>query len=149
MSYAFDLTVKALRNEGLSEKDIVEILESLSIELANMSVNDKFLNGNIKNVLNQIYMPTHLAGYTYWIDAIRICKKNGKLKMMNLYKQVAEINRTTVTRVERAMRFAKVSAFLACPLKITKEFLGKDVLSQKDDFGIQNSEFLTILLEKV
>ena len=145
MSYAVDLTVKALRNDGLNEQKVIEVLQALSKELAEMPIMERMFDGKIKSVLAQINMPTHLKGYVYWIEAIHICKKNGKRKMMQLYQEIAEIHQSKAKRVERDMRYSKMIVFKSCSLQTIKEFFGKVVF--EDD--IKNIEFLSVLLEKI
>ena len=149
MSYAFDVTVNALRNDGLTEQQVIEVLENLACELGCMPVKERILDRNIKRVLTQIYMPAHFEGFAYWVEAIRICKNNEQMKMMHLYREIANKYNTTYIRVERAMRYAKEVIFKTCPLQIIKEFFGKDYFKQNQSFSIVNQEFLKLILEKV
>ena len=149
MGYALDVTVEALLDKGLSFDEIDEVLENLEQELNVGAVNRKILDKRIKDVLTKIYMPKHLDGYCYWIEALRISYNNPKIAIMDLYQKVADVYNSKWRPVERSMRYVKEVTFHDCPLEIIEEVFGKKFLMCNSSINMVNSKFWAILLEKI
>ncbi len=64
-----------------------------------------------KQILRDMGIKIHHLGFKYWITAIYITldielSNKPNLRMMELYYMISKKHRTTVSRVERAMRYA-------------------------------------------
>lgn len=59
---------------------------------------------DIENVLDELRIPLNIKGYQYLIDAVITLDENEKIKVTDLYQIVAEKQKTTKSRVERAIR---------------------------------------------
>lgn len=78
----------------------------------------------IVNYLDEKGFKHAIKGFGYLVDAIALAVKNPKVLeaiCKELYPTIAELNNTTPSRVERAMRHA---------------------IETSDDIGITNSEFI-------
>lgn len=62
----------------------------------------------VEDVLFAIGIPANVKGFKYIIDAMEIIERDGCTVSITgvLYPEVADMNRTTPSRVERAMRHA-------------------------------------------
>lgn len=58
------------------------------------------------DVLMKMGMPANIKGFKYIVDAIRIFEEDGNCTTVDLYNRIAELNKDTYTRVERAIRHA-------------------------------------------
>lgn len=93
----------------------------------------------IENVLLKIGIPASLKGFKYIIDAVMIIDEFGLRSVTkNLYPDVAKINGTTASRVERAIRHA---------LELTRSRKGDpEVINHYIGFeNVQNSNSLSML----
>ena len=63
---------------------------------------------NIENILLQMGIPANVKGFRYIVDSMLVMDREGTgdLKFTYLYHLVAKKNRTTIERVERAIRHA-------------------------------------------
>ena len=146
---AFDLTVNALRAQGLNSEEILRELGCIFQKLTD-SVDDtpKATETKIREFLKKIGMPSHLDGYEYWVVAIQIYKKNGmSLITKEIYPQVAEIYKTTPSSVEKSMRNAIGVAFERGAEDIITKVFGNSISPKR---GIAtNVEFLATIAEQV
>ena len=146
---AFDLTVNALRAQGLNSEEILRELGCIFQKLTD-SVADtpKATETKIRELLKEIGMPNHLKGFEYWVVAIQIYKKNGmSLITKEIYPQVAEIYKTTPSSVEKSMRNAIGVAFERGSEDIITKVFGNSISPKR---GIAtNVEFLATIAEQV
>lgn len=146
---AFDLTVNALRAQGLNSEEILRELGCIFQKLTD-SVDDtpKATETKIRELLKEIGMPNHLKGFEYWVVAIQIYKKNGmSLITKEIYPQVAEIYKTTPSSVEKSMRNAIGVAFERGSEDIITKVFGNSISPKR---GIAtNVEFLATIAEQV
>lgn len=64
-----------------------------------------------KDYLFKLGFNINSNGFTYWIIALSIYYRNKRnIKMMNLYKEIAECSNKTTIQVERAMRTSSENA---------------------------------------
>lgn len=63
-----------------------------------------------KDYLFKLGFNINSNGFTYWIIALSIYYRNKNIKMMNLYKEIAECSNKTTSQVERAMRTSSENA---------------------------------------
>lgn len=151
MSNAFDITVNALREQGLNSNEILDELSKLFKKLECTGKKDSGTEGieaKIKKALNVIYMPSNIEGYECWVQAIRIFKEKGKVPLSTvIYPEVAKICGKTPENVARVMRHAIERAFDRCPAKIiASEF--KNAYSPVKDKPT-SSEFIAIMVAKI
>lgn len=110
MNNAFDLTVRALREQGLNSDEILEELSKLFQELANprsKSVKQEDTEEKIMSLLDARRMPKTLKGYEFWVTAIQVRKNNGRnMSLMQLQEEVAVIHGRTSYQVMMRMKLA-------------------------------------------
>ena len=70
----------------------------------------------IVELLNEFCIPKHLRGYQMIINAIQVLSKNPDISVIDLYTKVAEKHNSTVSRTERAMRYAIESGYENCKM---------------------------------
>lgn len=104
----------------------------------------------VTNLIRSLGIPAHIKGYRYIRTAILECIKNrGLLDSMTkqLYPLIADIYKTTSSRVERAIRHAIESAWFRCDKEIMKLFLGYNA----DEYNIRptNSEFIALAADRI
>lgn len=148
---AFDLTVVALREQGLNSDQILEELSRLFKKLSEATEEYQILDTTeirIKEVLKKLCVPTKLNGYKYWIDAIRLYKKVDKIKMMDMYYQIAQIYDSTSVSVSKAMELAVEKCVQKCSTETLKSVFG-DNISFKYGSKPKNSEFLTAVADLI
>ena len=64
-----------------------------------------------KDYLFKLGFNINSNGFTYWLIALSIYYRNKRnIKMMNLYKEIAECSNKTTSQVERAMRTSSENA---------------------------------------
>lgn len=72
----------------------------------------------ISDTLEKMGIPSHLSGYRYLKTSILLLLRNDPASMKRLYKETARIHKTTVSRVEKAIRVAVQRAYLFDPLHV-------------------------------
>ena len=152
MSNAFDLTVKALREQGLNSDEILEELSQLFQQLVDSNKKiapEESMEGKIRRLLKDVGMPAHIKGYDYWTIAIQLYKKSGKenIRVGEIYKGVAEMCNSTINCVERAMKLAVQRVLDRCSQATMKEVFGANIERYRGEFT--NLEFLAIMAELV
>ena len=68
----------------------------------------------ISELLKEFCIPKHLAGYKMIINAIQVLSENPDISVIDLYTKVAEMHNSTVSRTERAMRYAIETGYDNC-----------------------------------
>ena len=152
MSNAFDLTVKALREQGLNSDEILEVLSKLSqnlVDFNNKLDADVVTEAKIRKILRELCMPVNIKGYNCWVAAIKIYKNGGKGMSMvrDIYPQVAKACRTTPSKAERVMRTAVEKVFDRCPVDTIDSMFGNNFNIKKRKFT--NTEFIVSMAELI
>lgn len=103
---------------------------------------------NITKTLMELGVAPGLAGYNYLKTAIKLVQEDATyLKGMTkrLYPEVARLNKSTASRVERGMRYAVEHSFDRMPIDIMTKYFGNtmDLNSGK----VTNRHFLAALVE--
>ena len=146
---AFDITVSALRDKGLSSEEILKELSKLFQAMSanadtttttpEVTTEDK--EKKLKKLLLATGIPRNLSGYHYLISAILLYHQNPAQSFSKeLYVAVAQKHGTTPSRAERAMRHAIESAFNRCDADIIHGFFGETVSPVRGK--PTNSEFI-------
>ena len=91
----------------------------------------------IEDILDALQMKINLKGYQYWVTSVEMHLENKKLTKGVLCEEVAKVHNTTASRVERALRVAKIDIE-----QNIKEYFCID-------YKISNSIFLELLTREV
>ena len=151
MKNAFDLTVNALRKQGLNSDEILKELSGLFqkfSEFANVAKIKTSDEKKIRMLLNKVGMPVEIKGYNYWVKAILIYKStNGIVQMQLIYQQVAENYGITPASVERAMRFAIECTCEKCDKEMFYTIFGKNISAKT---GLpKNNQSIAVISELI
>lgn len=93
-----------------------------------------------KEILNALNIKINLSGYWYWIEAVKYVIESNKTSYSmtkEIYIHVAEVFKTTSTRVERALRTTHCKA-----QKNVQQYFGVN-------YKIDNSALLALIVDKV
>lgn len=105
---------------------------------------------DITNIIHEIGVPAHIKGYQYLRDAITMVVEDMDLLgavTKELYPAIAQLNNTTPSRVERAIRHAIEVAWNRGKIETINNLFGYTV--QNDKGKPTNSEFIAIIADKL
>lgn len=105
---------------------------------------------DITNIIHEIGVPAHIKGYQYLRDAITMVVEDMDLLgavTKELYPAIAQVNNTTPSRVERAIRHAIEVAWNRGRVETINNLFGYTV--QNDKGKPTNSEFIAIIADKL
>lgn len=144
---AFDLTVSALRKQGLNSDQILEEMSKLFNGFANGSgkimVNDD--ENRIEEILAGIYIPKRSKGYGFWCEAIKMYLEDPDIKMMQIYSTIAQKYEKSAYYVSGAMKYSVKYTIRKCPMEKLRILFGKEIRLESGDIPT-NSEFLNAVL---
>lgn len=103
----------------------------------------------VTNFIHETGIPPHLSGYRYLIDAILVgMEEDDRINSItkSIYPNVAKINRTTPTRVERGIRNAIESCWNRNHTRMVDEIFKNNVENNKKP---TNSEFVAMCADKI
>ena len=111
---------------------------------------EKNLEADVTNVIHEIGVPAHIKGYQYLRDAIIMSVEdkeviNSITKV--LYPTIAKMNKTTPSRVERAIRHAIEVAWSRGKMDTIDELFGYTIHTGKGK--PTNSEFIALIAAKI
>ncbi len=112
--------------------------------------NREELEIEITNIIHEVGVPAHIKGYHYLREAIcMVVEDIGLLGGVTkeLYPAIAQMNNTTPSRVERAIRHAIEVAWNRGRLETIDTLFGYTV--QNDKGKPTNSEFIAIIADKL
>lgn len=105
---------------------------------------------DIREILKEIGIPCHIAGYKYIRDIIEILKKEpykiNKL-VKEIYVEIAFKNKTTPSSVERAIRYAIEKVFTYGDSEEIYKYFGSSY--SKDKGKPTNKEFIAMMTELI
>ena len=108
------------------------------------------LESLITKAIQDIGIPAHIKGYRYLRDAITLVAKDysviGSVTKV-LYPEVAKMNDTTPTRVERAIRHAIETAWDRGDVDVLGYYFGYTIQCKKGK--PTNSEFIAMIADKI
>ena len=147
MSNAFDVTVKALRKQGLNSDEILGELSKLFQKLADSnseSATEQTTIAKIRKTFKKLGIPVEINGYKYWMEAIRLYKESdGTFSMKEIYAKITEKYGITYSKAERCMRFA-----IECVEEdVVKKMFGNNVSSITGKPKIK--QFLAVVSEQI
>ena len=108
-------------------------------------VNNTNLEILVTKTIHNLRIPAHIRGYRYARQAVMISIENPEAlnKMVKvLYPQVAEQDKTTASRVERAIRHAIDVSWDRADKKVLYSFFGR---TEK----VTNKEFIAAIADKL
>ena len=110
---------------------------------------EKNLETDVTNIIHEIGVPAHIKGYQYLRDAIIMSVDNREV--INsitkvLYPTIAKMNKTTPSRVERAIRHAIEVAWSRGKMDTIDELFGYTIHTGKGK--PTNSEFIALIADK-
>ena len=150
-------------NLEISSSNMLEILKQLARLSKDSNINTSFtlpeaipdisgepLETRIVSLIHEIGIPSHIMGYQYLKDAVQITMHdrdtlNAITKV--LYPEVAIKNKTTSSRVERAIRHAIEVAWSRGKMDTIDELFGYTVSTGKGK--PTNSEFIALIADKI
>ena len=103
----------------------------------------------VTNFIHETGIPPHLSGYRYLIDAILVdMEDEDRVNSItkSIYPNVAKMNRTTPTRVERGIRNAIESCWNRNHTRMVDEIFKNNV---ENDRKPTNSEFVAMCADKI
>lgn len=108
------------------------------------------LETDVTNIIHEIGVPAHIKGYQYLRDAIIMSVENREV--INsitkiLYPTIAKMNKTTPSRVERAIRHAIEVAWSRGKMDTIDELFGYTISTGKGK--PTNSEFIALIADKI
>ena len=111
---------------------------------------ERNLEADVTDIIHEIGVPAHIKGYQYLRDAIVMVVEDMDLLgavTKELYPAIAKQNKTTPSRVERAIRHAIEVAWNRGKLETIDTLFGYTV--QNDKGKPTNSEFIAIIADKL
>ena len=108
------------------------------------------LETDVTNIIHEIGVPAHIKGYQYLRDAIIMSVDNREV--INsitkvLYPTIAKMNKTTPSRVERAIRHAIEVAWSRGKMDTIDDLFGYTINTGKGK--PTNSEFIALISDKI
>lgn len=125
--------------------------ESRYIEIDSRSMKkEDNLEALVTNIIHEVGVPAHIKGYQYLRDAIIMSVDNREV--INsitkvLYPTIAKMNKTTPSRVERAIRHAIEVAWSRGKMDTIDELFGYTIHTGKGK--PTNSEFIALIADKI
>lgn len=118
--------------------------------IAAVTQDDTELEITVTEIIHKIGVPAHIKGYHYLRDSIVLCVKDAE--MINsvtkiLYPTVAQLYKTTPSRVERAIRHAIEVAWDRGDVDTLNEFFGYTIHNSRGK--PTNSEFIAMIADRI
>ena len=128
------------------------ILESVNINIENKNINlqTNTLEVDISKILHNLGIPSHIKGYQYLRESISILYIRPDVIggiTKELYPEIAQSFKTTVSRVERAIRHAIEVSWNRGDWDLMEEIFGHSV--DIDKAKPTNSEFIATIADKL
>ena len=108
------------------------------------------LEMTISDIMREIGVPAHIKGYLYLRQAIMLTVKDPDLMhavTKVLYPTVAKTNKTTSSRVERAIRHAIEVAWDRGDVDVLSSYFGYTIQNSRGK--PTNSEFIAMIADKL
>ena len=113
-------------------------------------INEHNLERVITGLIHEVGIPAHIKGYTYLRDAIGLCIRDNHFInsiTKQLYPTVAERNKTTSPRVERAIRHAIEVAWDRGDEAVLNEIFGYTIDTNRGK--PTNGEFIALIADNI
>lgn len=147
--FSLEILLKRIRQLAGTEKQFCRSTPGSSAQNGAYTQNSD-LEVDITNMIHEIGVPAHIKGYQYLRDAITMVVDD--MDMLSavtkeLYPEIAKRNKTTPSRVERAIRHAIEVAWNRGKLETLNNLFGYTVAEDKGK--PTNSEFIAIVADKL
>lgn len=126
------------------------IIDSTKLVYQEFDIVPNYLEEKVSKLLHDLGMPSHIKGYQYIRDAIKLMHSNPKVIggiTKVVYPYIANKYQTTSSRVERAMRHAIEVSWSRGDYDLMDEIFGHSV--DFDKAKPTNSEFLATIADKI
>lgn len=130
--------------------DFQTVQATIASATANTSIPDYNLESQITSILREVGIPAHIMGYRYLKDAIALSitdRERVNAITKTLYPEVASMNNTTSSRVERAIRHAIEVAWTRGNMDVLDEIFGYTV--NPNSGRPTNSEFIALISDNL
>lgn len=156
-SYKDDYTIRQAQTLNvdyymLKPFDMDSLKERILDIAANNSLTKNVIEQNIEveisTLLHDLGIPSHVRGYQYIREGIKIIYTNpGKITMITkeIYPELADKYDTTTSRVERAIRHAIEISWIRGDIKVMDALFGHSIDIEKSK--PTNSEFMTTIAD--
>ncbi len=132
------------------EKKILELIEGNKMQSQVIDLHDHNIQISITKILHQLGIPSHIKGYQYIREAISLVYTNPNLIggiTKELYPEIGQKYKTSVSRVERAIRHAIEVSWNRGDWSLMEEIFGHSV--DIDKAKPTNSEFIVTIADKL
>lgn len=140
--------LKPIDVKTLTEK-IIELTNDNKVNLG-FNIDDKNLQVNVTHILHELGVPSHIKGYHYLREGIKLLYNNPELIggiTKELYPSIAKKFASTDTRVERSIRHAIEVSWNRGNWDLMQELFGYSV--DIDKAKPTNSEFIVTIADKL
>lgn len=149
---AFDTTVNALRNTGLTSDEILDVFSTLfDYDVSNqltLKQPPKDKKQALRELLLNLGISKHTRGYSYLFESILLYASTPYLPVSNvIYPQIAEKFNSTPSRVEHAIRYTITKGLDNLAPDDIKHFFGNSINFYKSK--PTNAEFLALCAEYI
>ena len=120
------------------------------LELKNKDTADNDLETKVTAVLHNMGVPAHIKGYGFLRQSIIMAVEDPQvisLVTKRLYPDIAKLNNTTASRVERAIRHAIEVAWDRGNVDVLNEYFGYTINNMRGK--PTNSEFVAMISDKI
>ena len=150
MNQAVQLGVWYFLPKPCSEESLLELMRQAAYSQQEVGEFSPALEGQVTAIIHEIGVPAHIKGYQYLRDAIIMSVDNREV--INsitkvLYPTIAKMNKTTPSRVERAIRHAIEVAWSRGKMDTIDELFGYTIHTGKGK--PTNSEFIALIADKI
>lgn len=132
------------------EYKIIETVEHFENNGGIIDLYENNMSLNITKILHELGIPSHIKGYLYIKEAIILVYNNPKLIggiTKELYPEIGRKFKTSVSRVERAIRHAIEVSWNRGDWKLMEDIFGHSV--DIDKAKPTNSEFIVTIADKL
>ena len=132
------------------EKKILELIEGTKMQSQVIDLHDHNIQISITKILHQLGIPSHIKGYQYIREAISLVYTNPSLIggiTKELYPEIGQKYKTSVSRVERAIRHAIEVSWNRGDWSLMEDIFGHSV--DIDKAKPTNSEFIVTIADKL
>ena len=143
-----EMVLRRMKSVGNSKK-LPEKNDNL-FQKANQEIECPDLEQQVTEIIHEVGIPAHIKGYHYLRDAIIMIIEDGEL--LNsitkiLYPTIAKRNKTTSSRVERAIRHAIEVAWSRGNLEVLNAMFSYTISTGKGK--PTNSEFIALIADRI
>ena len=132
------------------EKKIVSVMDDINYGGESIDLFHNNLQISITKTLHELGVPSHIKGYQYIREGISLVYQNPEIVggiTKELYPEIAKRYKTTVSRVERAIRHAIEVSWNRGNWQLMEDIFGHSV--DIDKAKPTNSEFIVTIADKL